>query len=98
MSVHGPEPGRAKPWRATWRDDRQRSRRFETEDQARAFDALPTADKTAFADGGSGDAPTVPAVESPASVELPEVSSPTKRVPGRVIASTRSARAAGGSR
>jgi hypothetical protein len=63
--------GRAKPWKATWRDGRQRSRGFEREDQARAFDALPTAAKTVFADGGAGDIPAVPAVEIPAPV-LPE--------------------------
>ena len=50
MSVHGPEPGRAKPWKATWRDGRQRAWRFESEDQARAFDALPAAAKTALAE------------------------------------------------
>jgi hypothetical protein len=60
MSVHGPEPGRAKPWKATWRDGRQRSRRFATDAQARAFDALATAAKTALADGRAGDAPARP--------------------------------------
>ena len=43
MSVHGPDARRRRPWRATWRDGRQRRMRFATEEDARAFDAMPSA-------------------------------------------------------
>src|SRR4051812_7443116 len=71
MSVHGPEPGRAKPWKVAWRDGKQRSARFASEAEARAFDALANEAKAAWLEGG-GVTPLVPVEETGTRVDLPE--------------------------
>src|SRR3954447_13735108 len=71
MSVHGPEPGRAKPWKVAWRDGRQRSARFAAETQARAFDALANDAKAAWLAAG-GQTPLVAVEPSAAQLEPPE--------------------------
>src|SRR3954447_8411698 len=71
MSVHGPEPGRAKPWKVAWRDGRQRSARFAAEDQARAFDALAHQAKAVWLAAG-GQTPLVAHETTLATPELPE--------------------------
>src|SRR3954447_26407213 len=71
MSVHGPEPGRAKPWKVAWRDGRQRSARFAAEAEARAFDALAADAKAAWLAAG-GQTPLMAREAAAATPELPE--------------------------
>jgi integrase len=69
MSVHGPDAGRRKPYRAVWRDGRQRTMRFATEPEAIAFNALSAQAKSALADGPA--APT-PVAAAAGPEQLPE--------------------------
>ena len=41
LSVHSPYAGREKPYKVAWRDGKQRSAYFATEDEAGHFNALP---------------------------------------------------------